>query len=72
MQPIKRLMEVVSNLASPQACLFALADLRSILPEHSDAAFKTLLSRAVFIREGQLRSRIFVGPCCRQTTAHGA
>jgi len=47
MQPIKRLMEVVSNLASPQACLFALADLRSILPEHSDAAFKTLLSRAV-------------------------
>jgi hypothetical protein len=47
MQPVRQLMEVVSNLASTQACLFTPADLRSILPEHSDAAFKTLLSRAV-------------------------
>ncbi len=47
MQPIRQLMNTISELASPQACLFTPADLRSILPNHSDAAFKTLLSRAV-------------------------
>ncbi len=52
MQPIRQLMDVISHLASQQACLFTPADLRSVLPEHSDTAFKTLLSRAV--REGHL------------------
>lgn len=52
MQPIRQLMDVISQVASPQACLFTPADLRAILPEHSDNAFKTLLSRAV--KEGHL------------------
>ncbi len=52
MQPIRQLMDVISQLASQQACLFTPADLRSILSTHSETAFKTLLSRAV--REGHL------------------
>lgn len=52
MQPIRQLMATISQVASPQACLFTPADLRCILPEHSDSAFKTLLSRAV--KEGYL------------------
>ena len=52
MQPIRQLMDTISQLATSQACLFTLADLRSILPLHSETAFKTLLSRAV--REGHL------------------
>ena len=52
MQPVRQLMSVISRLASQQACFFTPADLRSILPEHSETAFKTLLSRAV--REGHL------------------
>jgi len=47
MQPIRQLMDAVGHLASPKACLFTPADLRALLPHHSDAAFKTLLSRAV-------------------------
>lgn len=47
MQPIRQLMDAISQLASPQACLFMPDDLRSLLPGLSDAAFKTLLSRAV-------------------------
>lgn len=47
MQPIRQLMNTIGLLASPQACLFTPGDLRAILPEHSDTAFKTLLSRAV-------------------------
>jgi len=51
-QPIRQLMDVVGQLASPQSGLFTPADLRSILPSHSETAFKTLMSRAV--REGRL------------------
>jgi predicted transcriptional regulator of viral defense system len=47
MQPIRQLMEAISELATPQACLFTPADLRALLPKLSDIAFKTLLSRAV-------------------------
>jgi hypothetical protein len=47
MQPIHQLMNTISQLASPQACMFTPSDLRTILPRHSDTAFKTLLSRAV-------------------------
>lgn len=47
MQPIRQLMDAISRLASPQACLFTLVDLRAVLPDQSAAAFKTLLSRAV-------------------------
>ena len=52
MQPIRKLMTVVSKLATAQACLFTPNDLRSVLPDLSDAAFKTLLSRSV--SEGHL------------------
>lgn len=52
-QPIRHLLSVLNSLATPQACLFAPSDLRSLLPQLSDAAFKTLLSRAV--SEGHLR-----------------
>ena len=52
MQPIRQLMNAISQLASPQASMFTPADLRALLPQHSDAAFKTLLSRAV--SEGHL------------------
>jgi hypothetical protein len=52
MQPGRQLMDTISQLATPQACLFTPSDLRSILPGHSDVAFKTLLSRSV--REGHL------------------
>ena len=47
MQPIRQLLSAISRLATPQACLFTPSDLRSLLPALSDAAFKTLLSRAV-------------------------
>lgn len=52
MQPIRQLLSALGKLAMPQACLFAPGDLRSVLPQLSDAAFKTLLSRAV--SEGHL------------------
>lgn len=52
MQPIRQLLSTINTLATPQACLFTLADLRCALPDLSGAAFKTLLSRAA--REGHL------------------
>ena len=52
MQPIRRLMQSLGHLGSPEHCLFTPDDLRSLLPDLSDAAFKTLLSRAV--KEGHL------------------
>ena len=45
-QPLKYLTQVLHNLASGEHCLFTLSDLRALLPQHSDGAFKTLLSRA--------------------------
>jgi predicted transcriptional regulator of viral defense system len=51
-QPIRQLLSALMQLATPQACLFAPSDLRGLLPSLSDAAFKTLLSRAV--SEGHL------------------
>jgi hypothetical protein len=47
MQPIRRLMQSLSQLASSERYLFTPHDLRALLPELSEAAFKTLLSRAV-------------------------
>jgi len=47
MQPIKRLARGLSNLADAEHFLFVPADLRALLPDLSEAAFKTLLSRAV-------------------------
>jgi predicted transcriptional regulator of viral defense system len=56
-QPIRRLISAISSLATPQACLFTPIDLRSLLPTLSNAAFKTLLSRAV--------SEGYMGRVCR-------
>jgi hypothetical protein len=47
MQPIRRLMQQLERLATPERCLFTPHDLRAVLPDLSDTAFKTLLSRAV-------------------------
>lgn len=52
MQPIRRLIATVNTLATPQACLFTTVDLRKVLPDLSESAFKTLLSRAA--SEGHL------------------
>ncbi|MEA3466112.1 MAG: hypothetical protein U9R29_08945 [Thermodesulfobacteriota bacterium] len=45
-QPLKYLTHTLSSLASSEHYLFLLSDLRALLPQHSDGAFKTLLSRA--------------------------
>jgi hypothetical protein len=45
MQPADRLMNGVAALADAKHCLFAPQDLRSMLPQTTDAAYKTLLSR---------------------------
>ena len=58
MQPIRHLLGAISKLATPQVCLFTLADLKALLPDLSEIAFKTLLSRAV--RDGHL-SRVCRG-----------
>lgn len=47
MQPIQQFIKSLNTLANPQHYLFSFEDLRALLPLHSDAAFKTLLSRAV-------------------------
>ena len=47
MQPIRQLMRSLATLASPEHCLFTPHDLRALLPELSDAAFRTLLTRSV-------------------------
>ena len=47
MRPFQKLQRVLVNSSKPTECsLFTLSDLRSILPELSSGAFKTLLSRA--------------------------
>jgi len=45
-QPLKYLIQVLNRLASSEHYLFLLSDLRALLPQHSNGAFKTLLSRA--------------------------
>ena len=47
MQPIRYLSQSLERLATSEHYLFTPDDLRALLPETSDAAFKTLLSRAV-------------------------
>lgn len=45
MQPMRRLLQGIAKLADPKHCLFTLGDLRALLPDLSESAFKTLLSR---------------------------
>lgn len=49
MQPIRYLSRWLEQNASSEHYLFTLQDLRSLLPNMTDTAFKTLLSRAVQI-----------------------
>lgn len=58
MQPLRQLAEVLAEVAGPERAIFATADLRSALPQLSDAAFTVLLSRAV---SGGLLERICRG-----------
>lgn len=51
-QPIKRLYDGLSSLASHERCLFTPADMRSLVPNISAAAYRSLLSRAS--KEGKL------------------
>lgn len=46
MQPIKILQSWLEENANATHCLYSLQDLRALLPNLSEAAFKTLLSRA--------------------------
>lgn len=45
-QPIQRLYQGLETLASPERYLFTPADMRALVPELGDTAYKTLLSRA--------------------------
>jgi len=47
MQPLRHLIQNLSVLGNSEHCLFAPDDLRALLPDLSDSAFKALLSRAV-------------------------
>ncbi len=47
MQPARRLMQNLARLANSEHCLFTSHDLRALLPDLSQSAFKTLLSRVV-------------------------
>lgn len=47
MQPIKMLTQWLLNNKNHEHYLFTLFDMRSLFPQLSDAAFKTLMSRAV-------------------------
>ena len=58
MQPLRQLAEVLAEVAGPDRAIFATADLRSALPQLSDAAFTALLSRAA---SGGLLERICRG-----------
>lgn len=52
MQPSRKLVQQLVMLASPERYLFTPEDLRALVPQLSDNAFRTLLSRVV--RAGQL------------------
>ena len=52
MQPVRLLLQKLGALASPEQSLFTPDGLRALLPGLSDAAFRTLLSRAA--SEGHL------------------
>ena len=45
-QSVTRIIRTLSDLADKDRCLFTLSDLRGILPDPTDGAFKTMLCRA--------------------------
>lgn len=44
-QPMLKLIRELRQLAGREECLFALVDLRALLPEHSMSAFKSVVAR---------------------------
>ena len=46
-RPVTRIIRTLNDLADKDRCLFMLSDLRGILPNSTDGAFKTMLCRAV-------------------------
>jgi len=46
MQPIRRLAQVLENLADDQHHLFTLSDMQSIFPDSTSGAFRALVTRA--------------------------
>lgn len=58
MQPIKMLSQWLFNNTNHEHYLFTLLDMRSLFPQLSDSAFKTLMSRAVL---SELLTRICRG-----------
>lgn len=52
LQPMRRLIQGLAKLATPERYLFTPDDLRVLVPDLSDGAYKTLLSRAA--AEGHL------------------
>jgi len=46
MQPIKKLAQVLKELADEEHYLFTLADLKGALPSHNPGAFRAVVSRA--------------------------
>ena len=46
-QHVTSMIKTLNDLADKDRCLFTLSDLRGILPETTDGAFKTMLCRAV-------------------------
>lgn len=72
-QPMRRLIRNLARLASEERYLFTPDDLRALVPDISDGAYKTLLSRAA--SEGHLvrvcracicssRPTLQMGSCC--------
>lgn len=45
-QPLRRLYDGLSSLATPERYLFTPSDMRALVPELSDEAYRSLLSRA--------------------------
>lgn len=46
MQPVRRLMQGLAKLATPERCLFTPSDIRALVPDISDQSWRTLLSRS--------------------------
>jgi hypothetical protein len=53
MRPLNYLDKTLAQLATPERCLYTLADLRGLLPELSEGALKAVVGRSV--RDGMLR-----------------
>ncbi len=45
MQPARRLIQGLAKLATPERCLFTPSDIRALVPDISDQAWRALLSR---------------------------